>query len=70
MRDDLALFFSLILLMIGAALLFDGVSNNDPSKSARVIGGAAFLSLGATIMWIVLRNWLGWRKILNRYRDQ
>jgi hypothetical protein len=70
MRDDLSLFFSLILLIVGAALLSDGVSSTDPSQSARVIGGAAIFSLGSSVMWMVLRNWWGWRKILNRYRDQ
>ena len=64
MRDDLALFFALILVIPGATLLYDGIASADASQSIRVIGGALLLALGLTISSIVLRNWLKWRKNL------
>jgi hypothetical protein len=70
MQDDFALFFAVIVLTLGAVLLHDGVSHPDASQSARIIGGAAFLSLGSNTMLIVLRNWWKWKKVLSKYRDQ
>ena len=69
MRDDLALFFALILVIPGAALLYDGIATPDASQSIHVIGGALLLAHGLTISGIVLRNWWKWRKILARQRN-
>ncbi len=69
MRDDLALFFGLILVIPGAALLYDGISSADANQSIRVIGGALLLALGLTVLSIVLRNWWKWKKILARQRN-
>jgi hypothetical protein len=69
MRDDLALFFALIIVIPGAALLYDGISSADASQTIRVIGGALLLTLGLTIMSIVLRNWWKWKKVLARHRN-
>jgi hypothetical protein len=69
MRDDLALFFALILVLPGAALLYDGIASADASQSIHVIGGALLLAMGLTIMSIVLRNWWKWKKILARHRN-
>jgi membrane-bound ClpP family serine protease len=69
MRDDLALIFGLIVLICGAVLLYDGFTSADANQSVRVISGAALLSLGLTVMGIVLRNWWKWRKILERHRN-
>jgi len=70
MLDDLRLFFGLIFLIAGAVLLYNGVSNNDASQSATIIGGATFLSLGSTVMWTVLRNWWEWRREYRSYRNE
>jgi len=56
MRNALGLFFGLILLIAGAILLYNGMSNAGASESAAIIGGATFLSLGAVAMWTRLRN--------------
>ncbi len=69
MRDHLATFIALILLIAGAGLLYDGVSTSDVSQSARIIGGAALLTLGLTISLFVLRNWWKWRKLSRDYRN-
>jgi hypothetical protein len=54
---ETTLLFSLqvIVLTLGAVLLHDGVSHPDAGQSAKIIGGAAFLSLGSITMLIVLR---------------
>ena len=69
MRDDLTLFFAIILVIPGAALLYDGISSPDASQSIRVIGGALLLAMGLTIMSIVLKNWWKWKKIVARHRN-
>jgi pilus assembly protein TadC len=69
MRDTLGIFIALVLLILGAVLLYDGVSTNDASQSAKAIGGAALLSLGLTIMRFALKNWWKWRKVSRDYRD-
>ena len=69
MRDDLGIFLALILLTAGTVLLYEGVSTNDVSQSAKIIGGAALLSFGVIIMRIVLKNWWKWRKLSKVPRD-
>jgi hypothetical protein len=69
MRDDLALFFTVILLIVGSVLLYDGVSVGDASQSARVIGGAAVLSAGLILMRSLLKNWWEWKKLVRRHRN-
>ena len=68
MRDYLGLFFGLTFLIAGAVLLYNGMSNDYASQSAAIIGGATFLSLGAVVMWIRLRDWWEWRKEYREYR--
>ena len=48
MRDLIGVFFSAIFLVLGAAIVFDGVNSSDAGQSARVIAGAAILALGIT----------------------
>lgn len=66
MRDHVGILFSAVFLLIGAAIVYDGVSANDAGQSARVIGGAAILALGITAMRLVLKSWWKERKL---YRD-
>ena len=69
MRDSLSLLFTLIFLLGGAGLLYDGVSKSDPTQTAKIIAGATFLALGLTTMRIVLKGWMDWWKERTRYRD-
>ncbi len=69
MRDFLSLFLTLIFLLSGAGLLYDGVSKSDSTQSAKVIAGATILALGLTTMRIVLKEWMDWWKERARYRD-
>jgi hypothetical protein len=71
MRDTLALFFALVLLLtIGATLFADGSYVSDSSQTARIIGGATFLSAGLASMWFALKNWLKWKRFYKEYRDE
>jgi hypothetical protein len=69
MRDHLGIFISLVLLVLGGVLLYDGISGVDPNQSTRIIGGAAFVSLGLINLRIVLKNWWKWRELSRGYRD-
>lgn len=66
----LGLVFGLIVLIAGAALLYNGLTNADATQSATIIAGATFLSLGATILWNLLKDWWGWRREYRRYRNE
>ncbi len=62
MRDTIVPFFASLFLIVGALLFSDGVSTSDLNQTAKVIGGAIFLSLGLVSMWFGVKNW---RKIAN-----
>jgi len=66
----LELVFGLVVLIAGAALLYNGVTNTEATQSATIIAGATFLSLGAAILWNLLKNWWGWRREYRRYRNE
>ena len=68
MRDHVGIFFSAVFLLIGAAIVYDGVASNDAGQSARVIAGAAILALGITTMRLVLKNWWKERKLYRASR--
>jgi hypothetical protein len=70
MRDTLALFFAVVLLIIGAALFADGSHVSDSSQTARIIGGATFLSAGLASIWFALKNWLKWNRFHKEYRNE
>jgi hypothetical protein len=63
-RNDLGLIFGIIFFLAGAALLYGGTSNSDANELAAVLGGAALLSLGSIVLWILVRNWWKRRKDL------
>jgi hypothetical protein len=67
-HDALALIFGFLCIVIGAVLLYDGVTGRDPMQ-AETIAGAAVLSFGAMTLWIVLRNWVRWRRELRKFRE-
>ncbi len=63
MPDNLvALCFASICVLIGAVLLYDGVSTSDITQTARVIAGAAFLSLGLMALWLTMKRWVQWKR--------
>jgi chromate transport protein ChrA len=66
----LGLVFGSIVLIAGAALLYNGVANTEATQSVTIIAGATFLSLGATVLWNLLKNWWGWRREYRRYRNE
>jgi hypothetical protein len=68
MRDHVGMFFSLVFLVVGAGLVYDGMGGGDAGQTARVIGGAAILALGFTTTRIVLRNWWKERKLYRESR--
>jgi hypothetical protein len=70
MRDNWALCFAVSLITIGAALLADGSYKSDASQSARIIGGAAFLSAGLAGIWFALKNWLKWKRVDKEYGNE
>jgi hypothetical protein len=62
------LIFGVGCIVIGAGLLYDGVSGRNPVQ-AETIAGAAALSLGAVTLGIILRDWLKWKRELRKYRE-
>jgi hypothetical protein len=50
--------FTFIFLGVGGALLTGDISRPDTSQTARIVGGASFLSMGLLNLWFALKNWL------------
>jgi hypothetical protein len=69
-QDTIVPFFALLFLTAGALLFYDGFSTSDPNQTAKVIGGAIFLSLGLVCVWFGVKNWWKWRTVSKEYRDQ
>jgi len=61
--DNFALCLASVCLLVGgAALLYDGVSNSDVTQTGRIIAGAALLSLGLMALWFIAKRWMEWRR--------
>jgi hypothetical protein len=69
-KHTLAPFFALTFLVIGTALLNDGISKSDLDQTATIISGAAFLSFGLISTWFAVKNWLKWRRVYKEYRGE
>jgi uncharacterized membrane protein len=69
MRDHIGIVLALVFLILGAVLLYDGVSSSDVNQSTRIIAGAALLSLGLIILRNALKNWWKWKKLSRDYRN-
>jgi uncharacterized protein YjeT (DUF2065 family) len=67
MLDNLRLSFGFFSLLIGMVLLYDGSSNAQVSQTARLVGGAVFVSLGLISLWFVAKNWLELRKYFKNH---
>jgi cytochrome c biogenesis protein CcdA len=70
MLDNLGITISSICLLLGAAVLYVGVSNPDTNQILTVLSGAALLSLGLITFLIVLKNKLEWRRNYKKYREE
>jgi hypothetical protein len=60
------MFFALTLLIAGVVLLHDTSSGAESSQSAKILSGAACVSVGLVSGWLALANWLKWRKLLRQ----
>jgi cytochrome c biogenesis protein CcdA len=70
MRDHFSLLISPVLVLLGAALVYDGAVSQDVSQSMRVIAGAALLALGLILVQFTFRNWLKERARMPRNRSR
>jgi uncharacterized membrane protein len=70
MWDTIVPFFASLFLIVGALLFSNGVSTSDLNQTAKVIGGAIFLSLGLVSMWFGVKNWRKSRIASKEYRNQ
>ena len=50
--------FGVLLFLADAVLLCIETSNSDANDFTAVLGGAALVSLGSIVLWILLTNWL------------
>jgi hypothetical protein len=62
------LIFAVVCILLGAALLYDGIPGRNPIQ-AETIAGAAVLSFGAVTLGIVLKDWLKWKSEVKKYRE-
>ena len=67
MTNSMAVFLALLFSLIGSPLLYDGVSGSAANQTAEIVGGATFLALALTTLWVVLKIWWEWRKIRSAY---
>jgi hypothetical protein len=69
-ENTLNLFVVVSLLTGGAVLLHDGLSGPDSSQTARILGGATFVSAGLVSGWLALANWFKSRKVLRENKSE
>ena len=69
MLDNLGIVASSLCLLLGAVLLYVGVSKADTNQILIVLGGAAVLSLGLITVWLAVKNKLEWRRNYKKYRE-
>jgi hypothetical protein len=70
MLDNLGIAIASICLLLGAALLYVGVSKPDTNQILTVLGGAAALSVGLITIWLVLKSKWEWRRNYRKYREE
>jgi len=66
MLEEIGLVFS-VGSLIGGVLLLYGASNAD---AARVLSGAAFASLGAITMYLIVKSKMKWKRHYKAYRER
>jgi uncharacterized membrane protein len=68
--DTIAPFLAFFFLVAGAALLYDGLSTSDLMQTAKMIGGASFISLGFVTVWFGVKNWWKSRTLYKEHRNE
>jgi hypothetical protein len=66
MKNILGIFLSSLCALIGALVLYQGIS--DAHSEAMVIGGATSVSVGLVTISLTLRSWLARRRDYKSYR--
>jgi len=69
MLNNFGMIFGTICLVLGALLLYDGVSMRETTQPLSVIGGALLISLGTVTTGLTLRNKMEWRRNYKKDRD-
>ena len=62
MLDNLEVGIGCICVLLGALLLYDGLSGPDVFQTFRVIVGAVFLTFGLFTVWLVVKSKLKARR--------
>jgi hypothetical protein len=62
------LIFAVVCILVGAALLYDGIPGRDAIQ-AETIAGVTLLSVGVVSSVLLLRGWIKWKRELGKYRD-
>jgi len=70
MLGNFAIAASSICLLLGAVLLYVGVSKPDTNENLTVLGGAALLSLGLITICLAVKNKWVWRQNYKKYRGE
>ena len=70
MRDSVAMFFSLLFLVVGVVLLYEATSESKTSQTAALLFGAAFIALGLVATWAAVNEWLKWRREGKGFRGE
>ena len=65
MLEEIGLVFG-VVSFIGGVMLLYGASNAD---AARVLSGAAFASLGAITMYLIVKSKMKWKRQYKAYRE-
>jgi len=65
MLEEVGLVFG-VVSFIGGVMLLYGASNAD---AARVLSGAAFASLGAITMYLIVKSKMKWKRQYKAYRE-
>jgi len=68
--DTIAPFLAFLFLVVGAALLYEGLSTSDPMQAAKMISGASFISLGFVTLWFSVKNWWKSRTLYKEHRNE
>jgi len=67
MLENLGIAMAVISAFAGVFLLYNGISSSDINQ---VLGGAALLSGGLVIAFLVVKSKLQWARTLKRYRER
>ena len=70
MLDTIAPFLAFVFLVVGVALSYDGLSTSDLMQTAKMIGGASFISLGFVSLWFGVKKWWKSRALYKELRNE